>query len=84
MPKFIVLYDVPGEVDPHDYGPHYRGADFIDGDRVDTLFIYRELGEQFEGGERYHVLGTGTMAHITVEQAAEAFDSLMKLPDKED
>lgn len=81
MTTFLVVYDKPAdEVDASEYGPHYRGADMIDGDKVDTLFIFREVGVADDGGDRWHVMGTGVCENITIEQAIAAFEQLLELP----
>lgn len=47
--------------------PTMRGA-WIDTRHDDMLLVWREYGEQFDGGMRTHVVSAGAFEHITHAQ----------------
>jgi hypothetical protein len=55
-----------------------RLGEFLDSDRVDVLLIYREVGEQFEGGSRTNILSSGIWENLTVEQIDQALAPLFE------
>lgn len=53
-----------------------RIGEFLDSDDVDVLVIWREVGDEFEGGFRTHVAGAGIWEHLTGEQIEEALGAI--------
>jgi hypothetical protein len=73
--KIAVVFDPDPELgpDPLDSAEEVRSiGEFIDSSKFDVLLIWREWGEQFEGGARTHVVGGGTWAHLSRETIENA------------
>jgi hypothetical protein len=55
-----------------------RLGEFLDSEKVDVLLIYRDVGEQFDGGFRTHILSSGIWENLTRQQISEALAPLFE------
>lgn len=60
-----------------------RIGEFLDVDR-DVIVIYREWGDEFDGGFRDHLFGQGIWENLTVEQFADMLAVAEELPELAD
>lgn len=78
-PVVAVVYAPQPELgpDPLDATAHTprRLGDVIT-EREDMLLVWREWGEQFDGGSRTHVVSTGAWANVTHDQIVTTLDTL--------
>lgn len=76
--KVAIVFSPSIEPDPLDAHAQERSlGEFIDTDKgIDVLLVWREWGEQFEGGSRTHVISSGTWENITPEQVDATLDAL--------
>lgn len=57
-------------------GSPRRLGEFLDSEKTDVLIVYREIGEQFEGGSRTNILSSGIWENLTAEQIDEALAAI--------
>lgn len=63
--------------DPEDEAQSPRRlGEFIDSDKTDVLLMWREYGEQFEDGNRTHIISTGVWENITADQMDDILERL--------
>ncbi len=68
--KVAIVFDGDPETPDPDAG-HPEGivrGEFLPAD-TDVLIVWREWGEQFEGGSRIHFVGGGSWEHIGMKAA---------------
>lgn len=75
MMKVAIVFEPDPDLGPDPFdeaGQPRRLGEFLDSDRTDILLIYREIGEQFEGGSRTHVIASGVWENLSEEQVDQA------------
>lgn len=77
--KLAVVFEPDASLgtDPKDkHDTPRKLGEFLDTDDVDVLLIWREYGDQFDGGSRTHTIPTGVWEHITTDQVTDVLDRL--------
>jgi hypothetical protein len=53
-----------------------RIGEFLDGDKLDVLVIWREVGEEYEGGQRTQIASAGIWSRLTASQIETALEAI--------
>lgn len=79
MKVAIVFEGDPSQPDPDAGHPEglVRGEFLPAG--TDVLVLYREWGEQFEGGSRTHMIGGGSWENLSMEQMGAVLEVVNSL-----
>jgi hypothetical protein len=77
--KIAVVFEPDPDlgVDPLDEAKQLRRQGlFIDSDKTDTLLVFREYGEEFEGGNRTHIFSSGIWENVDIGRFEAALDHI--------
>lgn len=80
--RIAVVFDPDPSLgtDPRDLAEQPRRlGEFIDGNAVDVLLVWREYGDAFPGGSRSHVLSSGAWENLHGKQIRKVLTQLGSL-----